>query len=124
MGSNPTVGSMKISKEELLNSFQKIAEEFLFEINDARTRMAIIQKFTDYVHYLRAEGILRYTLLKKFFDATTPFMQDNGTFEIKVELSDGKEVTIDEYCETLTNEEKFGQVVYNVITKLSKDYLQ
>jgi|SRR5579859_4116576 len=115
---------MKISKEELLNSFQKIAEEFLFEINDARTRMAIIQKFTDYVHYLRAEGILRYTLLKKFFDATTPFMQDNGTFEIKVELSDGKEVTIDEYCETLTNEEKFGQVVYNVITKLSKDYLQ
>lgn len=104
-----------MKKEELLGTFQKIAEQFYFEFNDEKTRIAVIQKFKDFIHQLQAEGKLTYSLMKKFVDVSTPFMINQGAFEIKVELVDGRVITIDEYCEILTDKEKYSKLMYDLI---------
>lgn len=107
-----------VKKEDLLNAFQKIEEEFLFEFNNERTRSAMIRKFTEFVHQLQTEGKLRYSLMRKFVDASTLTMINQGTYQIKVEISDGREVTIDEYCDILTNKEKYEKILEYVINRI------
>ena len=108
--------------EDLVEEFNKIVVYFSWEPNDESTRSEIVLKFTELIHRLRDEGYFNYTLMKNFIDVSTPEIIDRGGFEIKVELVNGEIITISEYCEVLTNREKYADLLKKSINYIFDNY--
>ncbi len=104
---------MKI--EELKNEFSSIYQYYSWEVNSEKIRNEIIRAFTEMIRRLQNEGHFMYTLMKKFVDTSTPEMIDQGAIEINVELSNDKIVSLEEYCEIMTDKEKYEKLLYDSI---------
>lgn len=101
--------------EELKEDFQKIFSYFSWEINDEKTRFEMMIAFTDLMHRLVGERKLKDSLLKKFVDQSTPEIINQGAIVINVELINNRIVNIQEYCEILTDKEKFHRILWDAI---------
>ena len=67
-------------------------------------------------------GGLLYSLKKRFIDLSTPQQIDRGEIDIKVELINGDVVTIDEYCDLLTDKEKYQAMLLWGINNFFDNY--
>lgn len=110
----------------MLAKFQIALLKFEYEINDEKTRKNIMSSLDQVVRDLRdGERVFNYTLMKKFVDSSTVNEIFNGKVNIQVELIDGRIVDIVEYCDIMTDIEKYKTLlkwgVYDTADKFFKN---
>lgn len=101
--------------ETLKEKFISIVHYYSWEMNTPQTREEVMRDFKRMIEGVRDEGHFNYTLMKKFVDVSTPELIDQGGFEINVELVNNKIVTLEEYCEIMTDREKYTQLLWEGI---------
>jgi hypothetical protein len=109
-----------MEKQELIKKFQDIAISFFYEINDERTRNQMMSAYDQMIKKLQADGEFMYTFIRRFVDCSTPEQINWGDVDIRVELSDGSIVTIEDYCDLRFNEERQKKLIYNVMDEVAK----
>jgi hypothetical protein len=109
-----------MKKEELLNKFREVTINFYFSKNDEATRNALIIAYDQMIKKLQADGEFMYTFIRRFVDCSTPEQINWGDVDIRIELSDGSIVTIEDYCDLRFNEERQKKLIYNVMDEVAK----